>query len=102
MSLLKERSGLEREALEEAASLCRREGLNIIDTLVEKELLTEDNMKEILMESISTVLGDMLTWQTCRALFLPVTRPFDGNYSFLFEDVLRQADTKCEQQIQRL
>lgn len=98
MNLLRDRSGLERKALEEMASLCRKEGLNIIDALVDKSLLKEDTMKDILLESISSMLADMLSWHPCKALFLPVARPFEGNYSFRFEDVLRHADARREQQ----
>jgi len=98
MNLLRERSGLDRGALEETAAFCRKEGLNIIDTLVERALLEENTMKDILLESISSMLADMLSWHPCKALFLPVARPFEGNYSFRFEDVLRHADVRREQQ----
>ena len=93
MNLLRERSGLEREKLEEVATLCRREGLNIIDALVERALLDEETMKDILLASISMTISDMLSWRPCKALFLPVARPFEGNFSFRFEDVLKHVDT---------
>jgi CheY-like chemotaxis protein len=98
MNLLRTRSGIQRNALEEVASMCKKEGLNIIDMLVDRSLLDEETMKDILMESLSQMLADMLSWHPCKALFLPVARPFEGNYSFRFEDVLRHADVKRSQQ----
>lgn len=96
MSLLMERSGLSKAVLEDTAAVCRREGMNIIDALVDKRLLDEKSMKDILLESISATLGDMMSWNPCRALFLPVARPFEGNFSFKFEEVLRHVETRNE------
>jgi CheY-like chemotaxis protein len=98
MNLLRERSGLDKSALSKAAILCRREGFNIIDIIVQKGVLDEESMKGILLESISSILGDMLDWNPCKALFLPVARPFEGNFSFPFEEVLKQADRKRSKQ----
>ena len=88
MTLLKKRTGLDKNDLEETAAFCRKEGLNIIDAIVERGVVDKSAMEEILLESISHTIGEMIGWQQCRALYLPVARPFDGSISFRIEDVL--------------
>lgn len=92
MSLLKKHHGLDRKSLEETASMCRKEGLNIIDTIVEKGVINREEMERILLESISHTISEMIGWQPCKALYLPVARSFEGSISFGFEEVLRHVE----------
>ncbi len=94
MTLLKNRTGLDKNALEETAALCRKEGLNIIDTIVEKGVVDKKAMEEILLESISFTIGEMIGWRPCKALYLPVARSFDGSFSFRFEEILSHVDAR--------
>ena len=93
MSLLKKQTGLDKNALEETASMCRKDGLNIIDAIVENGVVRKEDMEKILLESISHTISEMIGWQPCRALYLPVARSFEGSISFRFEDVLSNVDS---------
>ena len=92
MSLLKKKTGLEKVALEKTVELCRRAGLNIIDTIIEKEVVDRKSMEDILLRSIANTIGEMLVWRPCKALYLPVSRSYEGTISFRFDDILNYLD----------
>jgi two-component system, response regulator, stage 0 sporulation protein F len=92
MSLLKKKTGLEKVALEKTVELCRRAGLNIIDTIIEKEVVDRKSMEDILLRSIAHTIGEMLVWRPCKALYLPVARSYEGTISFRFDDILEYLD----------
>ncbi|MCP4680457.1 MAG: response regulator [Deltaproteobacteria bacterium] len=88
LSALKKKTGLGKDAIEEIFMCCRSENSNVVNRLVKNGHVSESTMREILKSNISGCIREMKKWAGARAMYVPVNRPFEGQFTFELSEVL--------------
>ena len=85
---LLEKTGLQKEEVQEVFEECRRSGANFGETIVEWNLLGEEQLRRLLLEHLTDCLLEVFCWDPVDSMFVPEERTYKGSLTFDLEELL--------------
>lgn len=82
-------SKLEREEVQEVFDECRRSGANFGETIIEWGLLSEPELRRLLLEHLTDCLLEVFCWDPVESMFVPEERTYKGSLTFELEELLQ-------------
>jgi hypothetical protein len=85
---LVEHSPLSDEEVQEVYRECENTGKNLAETIIEWELLEQTTVRRLLLEQITEVMLEVLSWPQVKSMFMPEQRSYERVLTFEFAEVL--------------
>ena len=83
--------GIERGELKAVFLECRRTGTNFADTLVEWQIVSREQMYQILLSRFASCLNQISSWQNLCSIFIPEQRQYHSTFLFSLGEILTRA-----------
>jgi hypothetical protein len=83
--------GIERDELKAVFLECRRTGTNFADTLVEWQIVSREQMYQILLSRFASCLNQISSWQNLCSIFIPEQRQYHSTFLFSLSEILTRA-----------
>ncbi|NMB73604.1 MAG: protein kinase [Myxococcales bacterium] len=97
---LVEATGQEANTIQRIFDESKKAGKNFGEAMIERGLLDEPRLREILLEHVAGCLAHLGTWPTLEATFTPDFRAYRTSLTFTLEEVLERASQLESQPVQ--
>jgi hypothetical protein len=85
-----EAAKLDEGELKKVFEECKRTGRNFGEVIVERGLLDEPTLRELLLQQIAESMLEMLAWTSVDSMFMPEHRTYKGSLTFEIAEVLQR------------